>query len=62
MMQRTGGATAMSKFFEVWSAICWLALAVNRFLSLGIDETWVIVSAVLFALWALLHEMRERKP
>ena len=52
----------MSKFFEVWSAICWLALAVNQFVTLWENDTWVITSAVLFALWALLHEMRERKP
>ena len=52
----------MSKFFEVVSAVCWLALLVNKFLSLWSDDTWVIVSAVLFALWALLYEVRERKP
>lgn len=51
----------MSTFFEVLSAVCWLALLVNQFVSLLDDNTWVVLSAVLFALWALLYEFRERK-
>jgi len=51
----------MSKFFEVISALCWLALLANKILSLWTDDAWVVVSAVLFALWALLYETRERK-
>lgn len=50
----------MSKFFEVLSAVCWLALLANKFFSLWADDTWVIVSALLFSLWALLYEVRGK--
>ena len=51
----------MSKLFEVLSAVCWLALLVNQFVPLWEDNTLALASAVLFALWALLYEIRERK-
>ena len=50
----------MSKFFEVLSAVCWLALLVSKFVPLLDDTTFMMASAVLFALWALLYEIRER--
>ena len=51
----------MSKFFEVLSAVCWLALVGKQFVPLWEDNTLALASAVLFALWALLYEIRERK-
>ena len=52
----------MSKFLEIVVIACWLALAANQFLALWADNTFVLATAALAALLALLYEVRERQP
>lgn len=51
----------MSKFFEAIVALCWIAILANEvFLSLWADDTFVLATAVLSGLMAIVYEMRER--
>lgn len=52
----------MSKFLEAMAILLWVAAIVNAvFLALWRDNELVLWTALLFSLWALLYEVRERK-
>lgn len=51
----------MSKFLEIVVIVCWLALMANQLLALWADNTFVLATAVLAALLALLYAVRERR-
>jgi hypothetical protein len=52
----------MSKVFEAFAIVLWFAAIVNAlFLGLWRDNELVLWTALLFSLWAVLYEVRERK-
>ena len=52
----------MSKILEAFAIVLWVATMANvYFLDLWQNNDMVLWTALLFSLWALLYEVRERK-